>query len=130
MLIANEALWQGSVDEASVHVREVLARAAGVRILSAFQLFTNAILPFPLSMAEFFSLLGSALLKVGFVALVANEVRGFVLAGPVIYGMYAAGGTGMALWLGFCSLAGIALSVAAPIWLGRRLNLIPARIRR
>ena len=27
MLIANEALWQGSVDEASVHVREVIARA-------------------------------------------------------------------------------------------------------
>ena len=27
MLIANEALWQGSVDKASVHVREVIARA-------------------------------------------------------------------------------------------------------
>ncbi|MEO7655391.1 MAG: DNA repair protein RadC [Sphingomicrobium sp.] len=27
MLIANEALWQGSVDEASVHVREIIARA-------------------------------------------------------------------------------------------------------
>ena len=27
MLIANEAMWQGSVDEASVHVREVIARA-------------------------------------------------------------------------------------------------------
>jgi DNA repair protein RadC len=27
MLIANEALWQGSVDEAAVHVREVIARA-------------------------------------------------------------------------------------------------------
>jgi len=27
MLMANEALWQGSVDEASVHVREVIARA-------------------------------------------------------------------------------------------------------
>jgi DNA repair protein RadC len=26
-LIANEALWQGSVDEASLHVREVIARA-------------------------------------------------------------------------------------------------------
>lgn len=26
-LVANEALWQGSVDEASVHVREVIARA-------------------------------------------------------------------------------------------------------
>jgi DNA repair protein RadC len=27
MLIANETMWQGSVDEASVHVREVIARA-------------------------------------------------------------------------------------------------------
>ena len=27
ILIANEAMWQGSVDEASVHVREVIARA-------------------------------------------------------------------------------------------------------
>ena len=27
LLIANEALWRGSVDEASVHVREVIARA-------------------------------------------------------------------------------------------------------
>src|SRR3954452_15836938 len=27
MLLANEALWQGSVEEASVHVREVIARA-------------------------------------------------------------------------------------------------------
>lgn len=27
VLIANEALWRGSVDEASVHVREVIARA-------------------------------------------------------------------------------------------------------
>lgn len=27
MLIANEAMWEGSVDEAAVHVREVIARA-------------------------------------------------------------------------------------------------------
>jgi DNA repair protein RadC len=27
MLLANEAMWRGSVDEASVHVREVIARA-------------------------------------------------------------------------------------------------------
>jgi len=27
VLLANEAMWQGSVDEASVHVREVIARA-------------------------------------------------------------------------------------------------------
>ena len=30
MLIANEAMWTGSVDEASVHVREVIARAIQV----------------------------------------------------------------------------------------------------
>jgi DNA repair protein RadC len=27
MLIANEAMWDGSVDEASVHVREIISRA-------------------------------------------------------------------------------------------------------
>ena len=27
LLIANESLWTGSVDEASVHVREIIARA-------------------------------------------------------------------------------------------------------
>ena len=27
MLLANEAMWRGSVDEASVHVREVISRA-------------------------------------------------------------------------------------------------------
>jgi DNA repair protein RadC len=27
LVITNEAMWQGSVDEASVHVREVIARA-------------------------------------------------------------------------------------------------------
>ena len=31
MLLANEALWQGSVDESSVHVREVIARAIALR---------------------------------------------------------------------------------------------------
>ncbi len=29
LLIANEAMWQGSVDEAAVHVREVISRAIG-----------------------------------------------------------------------------------------------------
>ena len=80
-------------------------------------------------MTEFLSILGTALLKVGFVALVANEVRGLILAAPVLYGMYAAGGTWMALWLGFCSLAGIAISVAAPLFLARRFKLIPVRAR-
>lgn len=75
-------------------------------------------------------MLGAWLVKAGIVALVVNEVRGFVLAAPVLYGMYAAGGTGMALWLGFCSLAGIALSVIAPLFLARKLGFAPARVLR
>ena len=81
-------------------------------------------------MTEFLSMLGAALLKVGFVALVANEVRGLVLAAPVLYGMYLSGGTWMALWLGFCSLAGIALSVGAPLLVARKLKLLPVRAAR
>jgi hypothetical protein len=33
----------------------------------------------------------------------------------------------MALWLGFCSLAGIFLSVAAPLFVAKKLKLIPIR---
>jgi hypothetical protein len=78
-------------------------------------------------MAEFVSTLTGLLLKAGIVALVANEVRGFILAAPVLYGMYEAGGTWMATWVGICSLAGIAITVAAPLFLARKLKLLPAR---
>lgn len=46
--------------------------------------------------------------------LVLNEVRGLVLAAPVLYSMFKAGGTPAAIWIGVCSLAGIALSVIVP----------------
>lgn len=62
------------------------------------------------------------LLKIGGVALVVNEIRGLVLAAPVLYGIYQAGGTLMAIWIGICSLAGIALSVVVPLVAGRKLN--------
>lgn len=78
-------------------------------------------------MTESLSVLGAVLVKAGIVALVVNEVRGFVLAAPVLYGMYLAGGAWMALWLGFCSLAGIVLSVVAPVFLARKLKLLPVR---
>lgn len=78
-------------------------------------------------MAEPFSTLAGLLVKAGIVALVANEVRGFILAAPVLYGMYQAGGTTMALWLGFCSLAGIALSIVAPLFVVKKLKLLPRR---
>ena len=78
-------------------------------------------------MTELFSTLTGLLVKVGIVALVANEVRGFILAAPVLYGMYLAGGTIMALWIGFCSLAGIFLSVVVPLFLAKKFKLIPLR---
>ncbi len=78
-------------------------------------------------MAEPFSTLAGLLVKVGIVALVVNEVRGFILAAPVLYGMYQAGGTIMALWVGVCSLAGIALSVVAPLFVAKKLKLLPRR---
>ena len=56
--------------------------------------------------------------------LVANEVRGLILAGPVLYAMYAAGGTLMAIWVAICSLAGIALSIIGPLFVGRKLKLV------
>lgn len=67
------------------------------------------------------------LLKVGVVAFLANEARGVILAGPVLYAMYRAGGTGMATWLGLCSLAGILLSVVAPLFVAKKLKLLPVR---
>ncbi len=64
------------------------------------------------------------LVKAGLAALVANEVRGLILAGPVLYGLYEAGGTAMAMWLAFCSLAGIAMSVFVPLLVARKLKLV------
>lgn len=75
-----------------------------------------------------FSTFLGLLLKTGVVLLVLNEVRGLVLAAPVIYGMYQAGGSLMAIWIGFCSLAGIALSVIVPMVAGKKLlKVVQAR---
>ncbi len=63
-------------------------------------------------------------MKAGLGLLVANEIRGLVLTGPVLYGMCAAGGTLMAIWVAVCSLAGIALSIMGPLFVGKRLKLI------
>jgi hypothetical protein len=73
---------------------------------------------------ETLSIFVAVLLKAGVGLLVANEIRGLVLAGPVLYAMYAAGGTLMAIWIAVCSLAGIALSIIGPLFVGKRLKLI------
>ena len=67
------------------------------------------------------------IVKSAIFALAVNELRGMVLAVPVLYGMWQAGGTIMALWLGFCSLGGIALSVVVPVFAARRLGLLKRR---
>lgn len=71
-----------------------------------------------------FSILAAVLLKTGLALIVANEIRGLIMAVPILYAMYATGGTMMAIWVGVCSLAGVALSVAVPIFVGRKLKLI------
>ena len=57
-------------------------------------------------------------------AIIFNEIRGLVLAVPVLYGLYLSGGTAMAIWLAFCSLAGIALSVIVPMFAVKKLDKV------
>ncbi len=64
----------------------------------------------------------STLLKFGAVAVILNEVRGLILAGPVIYGLYQSGGTAVAIWIAFCSLVAIVLSVVIPMFAIKKAN--------
>jgi hypothetical protein len=61
-------------------------------------------------------------LKLGALLVVANEIRGLILTAPVFYGIYQAGGTLAAIWLGVCSLGGIALSVVVPLFAARKIK--------
>jgi hypothetical protein len=72
------------------------------------------------------STLVNARAKSALVLLLTNEVRGLILAGPVLYAMNQAGGTLMIIWLGFCSLAGIVLSVVVPMVVAKQVRLITA----
>ena len=56
------------------------------------------------------------LLALGAIGLAFNEIRGLIMAAPVIYGLWVSGGTLMAWWIAICSLGGIALSVIVPVW--------------
>lgn len=73
-------------------------------------------------MSATLSTLLAAFLKVGWIALIFNEVRGAILAVPVLYGMYQAGGSWMAIWVGSCSRVGIALSVELPLIAARKIQ--------
>jgi hypothetical protein len=70
------------------------------------------------------TVLAALLLKTGMALIIANEIRGVIMAVPILYAMYSAGGTMMAIWIGACSLGGVALSVVVPIFVGKKLKLI------
>lgn len=70
----------------------------------------------------------AVILRIGAVLLVANEIRGMIMVLPVMAALYHSGGDLMAIWIAFCSLAGIALSVIVPLFLARkaeRLVVLP-----
>ena len=73
-------------------------------------------------MSAALSAIAGIVLKLGAGLIIANEVRGVVLAAPVFYAMYESGGTLMAIWLGLCSLAGIGLSVVVPMMALKRIE--------
>lgn len=62
------------------------------------------------------------IVRIGAALWIANEIRGFCFAIPVFYAMWSSGGTLTAIWLGFCSLMGIALSVFVPMLVLRRMK--------
>lgn len=56
--------------------------------------------------------------------LIANEIRGAIMAGPILYALWQTGGTFMAFWIAFCTLGGIALSVIVPLLIARKMRNI------
>lgn len=73
-------------------------------------------------MTSVLSTMAGLFLKAGIVMLIINEVRGLILAAPVLYGIYEGGGTAMAVWVGICSLGGILISVLGPLVIFKRLK--------
>lgn len=63
------------------------------------------------------------ILAIGAAVLLANEIRGLILAAPVLYAM-AQASTWSAVWVGLCSLAGVALSVAVPWWAAKKWRIV------
>lgn len=59
----------------------------------------------------------SLLLKFGAALLVVNEIRGVVMAAPLIWKLYDAGGSQWDMFITLCMLAGIAVSVVVPLML-------------
>lgn len=63
--------------------------------------------------------------RLGVVALVLvalNEVRGIIMAGPVLVTLFATGNTVTQVIVALCTLGGIAASVLVPALVARRLR--------
>ena len=59
------------------------------------------------------------LLQIGAVALVLNEIRGLIAAGPILYALWVSGVEKVALITAAASLGGIALTVLVPLVVAR-----------
>lgn len=69
----------------------------------------------------------SHLLRAGGLLIVLNEIRGLVMAGPVLWALVQAGGTLAAIYTAICSLLGIAASVIVPLLGLRKLERMRLR---
>ena len=67
--------------------------------------------------------------KAGAFVWVANEIRGLILVAPVMYALFVTGGSLLKLWIAICSLAGIAISVVLPMYIGAKLQTAVARLK-
>jgi len=64
------------------------------------------------------------LTKSAILLFVLNEIRGAVMFVPVLYAVYHSGGTMIAIWVAVCSVCGIILSIAIPLYLERKFDII------
>lgn len=55
-------------------------------------------------------------LRLGATLLIANEIRGLIMAAPILVAMYHTGGSLMQAWLLLC----VAVSVVVPLWLAAK----------
>jgi hypothetical protein len=59
--------------------------------------------------------------KFGLVGWLAYQSVALILIAPVLFSLGQTS-PAMAVWVGFCSLAGIALSVIVPLWIWRKVT--------
>lgn len=71
-------------------------------------------------MNEVLATVPAFLAKTGVFLVIANEVRGLIMAGPLFYTLLESGGSRVAVVVGISYLLGLLLSVVLPLFLLRK----------